>query len=218
MLTCIAFLSRKTGRPRLLLLFLLPAVHRTIFPLPPRWLVALRRPLARVWGVPAAGRRRVLAAQWTYRGTRTRTHPAHVSAAVSKNILPPVIPKMINNHRKCCVFARKQLKLVPFTRRRGVNKAARLYMCATQTRWLTTELLVLFFLLNDHAKAANIFLKNTAGVTYSSSPVVPRRPPRSASPSCTEIPANSQYKMRNLSISALCRPASFPLPSLWTET
>lgn len=134
LLTCIAaVLSRKTGRTRLLLLFLLSAVHRTIFPLPPRRLLALRRPLARVWGLPAADRHRVLAAHWTYRGTRTRTHPAHVSAAISKNILPPVIPKMINNHRKCCVFVRKQLKLVPFTHRRAVNKAVRLHMCATLT-------------------------------------------------------------------------------------
>lgn len=158
--TCIAaVLSRKTGRTRLLLLFLLSAVHRTIFPLPPRRLVALRRPLARVWGVPAADRRRLLAAQWTYRGTRTRTHPAHVSAAISKNILPPVIPKMINNHRKSCVFVRKQSKLVPFTRRRGVNKAARLHMCATLTRWLTTELLLLFFFLKWPDESDKHFLE-----------------------------------------------------------
>lgn len=88
-LTCIAaVLPRKTGRTRLFFLFLLSAVHRTIFPFPPRRLVALRRPLVRVWGVPAAGRRRVVAVRWTYRETRAKTHPAHVSAAISKNILP----------------------------------------------------------------------------------------------------------------------------------
>lgn len=54
------------------------------------------------------------------------------------------------------------------------------------------------------------------GVTYSSSPGVPRRPLGSASP-CAETPASSRCKRRNFSTWTPSRPACFPLTSLWSE-
>lgn len=124
-LTCIAaVLSRKTGRTRLLLLllFILSVVQRTTFDLPLRGVAALCRPLGRVRGVPAAGRHRLIAAQRTYGGTWAEIHPAHVSAADSKNT--PAFRHLQDDKwspEARCICAEAWIH---FTHRRSVNNKA----------------------------------------------------------------------------------------------
>ena len=127
----------------------------------------------------------------------------------------PCLDKKIN--RKRGVFVRKYLIWCDL-RTDGASVTRRVSTC--HRHWLgdwglkycNLKIQTLF---TEQTKFASDW--NVDGATYSSSPKVPRRPLGSASP-WTESPANSRYKKSSLSTSAPCRPACFPLTSLWSQT